>query len=132
MPLSGKDKRNLTLTYITGFLDIINYSLIIPILPYIVDEMNASDMESGILYSGYSLMQLISMHCLPLTILGLLIVGALSDIYGRKLFLILWDNHNKKFLNHILKLVLSLFGSCFGILCLWKEVMDRFPFPSSI
>ena len=62
MPLSGKDKRNLTLTYITGFLDIINYSLIIPILPYIVDEMNASDMESGILYSGYSLMQLVSMH----------------------------------------------------------------------
>lgn len=115
MPLSGKDKRNLTLTYITGFLDIINYSLIIPILPYIVDEMNASDMESGILYSGYSLMQLISTHCLPLTILGLLIAGALSDIYGRKLFLIL-----------------SLFGSCFGILCLWKEVMDRFPFPSPI
>lgn len=64
MPLSGKDSINLTLTYITGFLDIINYSLIIPILPYIVDEMKATDMESGILYSGYSLMQLISTSAL--------------------------------------------------------------------
>lgn len=98
MPLSGKDSRNLTLTYITGFLDVVNYSLIIPILPYIVDEMKATDMESGILYSGYSFMQLISTVCFPLFILGLLIVGALSDIYGRKIFLIL-----------------SLFGSCFGI-----------------
>ena len=60
MPLSGKDSRNLLFTYITGFLDVINYSLIIPILPYIVEEMEASDMESGILYSGYSLMQMIS------------------------------------------------------------------------
>ena len=60
MPLSGKDSRNLLFTYLTGFLDVINYSLIIPILPYIVEEMEASDMESGILYSGYSLMQMIS------------------------------------------------------------------------
>ncbi|CBK21693.2 uncharacterized protein [Blastocystis hominis] len=62
-------------------------------------------MESGILYSSYSLMQLVS----------LLIVGALSDIYGRKLFLIL-----------------SLFGSCFGSLfqALSKNIVQLIIFRS--
>lgn len=60
MQLSKADSSNLFMAYVTVFLDTLNYSLIIPILPFIVEKLGASDMESGILYSGYSFFQLIS------------------------------------------------------------------------
>ena len=37
-----------------------NYALIVPILPYLVDELDSTSMQEGILFSAYSVMQLIS------------------------------------------------------------------------
>ena len=39
-----------------------NNALIVPILPYLVDELNSTSMEEGILFSSYSIFQLISME----------------------------------------------------------------------
>lgn len=61
MTLSKADNINLIMAFVTVFLDNMNHSLIIPILPFIVKELQASDMESGVLYSGYSLFQLLSL-----------------------------------------------------------------------
>ena len=89
----GLSKRNLTiltLAFVTVFLDQMNYALIVPILPFLVKEFNSTALQEALLFSMYSVMQLISNSLL-------LIAGPGSDIYGRKLFLLL-----------------SLFGSCFG------------------
>lgn len=97
MTISKTDNINLIMAFVTVFLDNMNHSLIIPILPFIVEELQASDMESGVLYSGYSLFQLLSLFSPSSWYLGLTIAGAYSDIYGRRIFLLL-----------------SLIGSCVG------------------
>ena len=86
---SSREQTTLVLSYITYFLDMMNYAIIVPILPYLVKELNSTSMEEGLLFSVYSIMQLIS----------LLIMGPCSDFYGRRPFLLL-----------------SLIGSCFGSL----------------
>ncbi len=50
------------MAFITCFLDCMNNALIVPILPYLVDELNSTSMEEGILFSSYSIFQLISME----------------------------------------------------------------------
>ena len=98
----GLSKENLSIIIIafaTIFFDSMNYALIVPILPSLVKELNSTSFQEGILFSSYSIFQLISIFSLwsQLSFLGLMIAGPLSDIYGRKLFLIL-----------------SLIGSCLG------------------
>lgn len=75
------------IAFITVFFDTMNNALIVPVLPFLVTELGSTSMQEGILFSSYSIFQLIS----------LLLMGPLSDIYGRKPFILL-----------------SLFGSCFG------------------
>ena len=96
----GLSKRNMSIiviSFVTVFLDIMNYAIIVPILPAIVKELNSSSILEGILFSSYSIFQMISFCFQKELPLGLLIAGPLSDKYGRKPFLLL-----------------SLFGSCFG------------------
>ena len=45
--------------YGNGF-DVANYALIVPILPFLVKELNSTSMQEGLLFSAYSVMQLIS------------------------------------------------------------------------
>ena len=93
-------KRNITIiifAFITVFFDTMNYALIVPILPYLVKELNSNSFQEGLLFSSYSIFQLISIRHNCFFSIGLLIMGPLSDKYGRKPFLLL-----------------SLFGSCFG------------------
>ena len=60
MPIPKRDKTTLILAFITVFLDTLNHALIVPILPYLVDELDSTSMQAGILFSAYSVMQLIS------------------------------------------------------------------------
>lgn len=96
MGLSKKNLSILIMAFVTVFLDMMNNALIVPILPFLVKEMDSSSFQEGILFSSYSIFQLISIFVVYSS-LGLLIMGPLSDIFGRKPFLLL-----------------SLFGSCFG------------------
>ena len=48
------------MAFVTVFLDMMNYALIVPILPFLVKELNSTSMQEGILFSSYSIMQLIS------------------------------------------------------------------------
>lgn len=97
MAISKKNMTIMIMAFATVFLDTMNYALIVPILPTLVKELDSSSILEGILFSSYSIFQLISFCFQKESPLGLLIAGPLSDKYGRKPFLLL-----------------SLFGSCFG------------------
>ena len=56
------------LALVTVFLDTMNYALIVPILPYLVKELNSTSFEEGILFSSYSIFQLISMYFIHLEV----------------------------------------------------------------
>ena len=60
MAITKREKIILVLAFITVFFDMMNYALIVPILPYLVDELDSTSMQEGILFSAYSVMQLIS------------------------------------------------------------------------
>ena len=55
-----KINANIIMAFVTVFFDMMNNALVTPILPYLVQEMNSTSMEEGILYSSYAVMQLIS------------------------------------------------------------------------
>ena len=55
-----KINTNIIMAFVTVFFDMTNNALVTPILPYLVQEMNSTSMEEGILYSSYAVMQLIS------------------------------------------------------------------------
>ena len=60
MAITKREKTILVLAFITVFFDMMNYALIVPILPYLVKELNSTPMQEGLLFSAYSIMQLIS------------------------------------------------------------------------
>ena len=93
----NNNARNLVLGYITVFLDVLGYSIVVPILPYLSRSLGATAMQEGCLFSGYCLMQMISWCRFGVLFVGLLIMGTGSDHFGRKPFFIL-----------------SLIGSCLG------------------
>ena len=97
MALSRKNITIIIFAFITVFFDTMNYAIIVPILPYLVKEYDSNSFLEGLLFSSYSIFQLISIRHNCFFSIGLLIMGPLSDKYGRKPFLLL-----------------SLFGSCFG------------------
>ena len=60
MAITKREKTILVLAFITVFFDMMNYAIIVPILPYLVKELNSTSMQEGLLFSAYSVMQLIS------------------------------------------------------------------------
>jgi DHA1 family tetracycline resistance protein-like MFS transporter len=56
------------------FIDLLGFSLILPLLPYYAKTFNANQTTTGILIASYALMQLI----------GAPILGRLSDRFGRR------------------------------------------------
>ncbi len=56
------------------FIDLLGFSLILPLLPYYAETFSASQTTTGILIASYALMQLI----------GAPILGRLSDRFGRR------------------------------------------------
>jgi len=61
------------------FIDLLGFSLILPLLPYYAETFKASQTVTGILIASYALMQLI----------GAPILGRLSDRFGRRPVLLL-------------------------------------------
>jgi len=64
----------LIIIYITVFIDLIGFGMVIPILPFYAESLNASPFQIGILFAVYSLMQFLFAPLL----------GRLSDQYGRR------------------------------------------------
>lgn len=74
-----KDKR-LLIIFLTVFIDLVGFGIIIPMNPYLAEHFGASPLEIGLLMSVYSLMQFIFAP----------IWGQLSDRIGRRP-VILWS-----------------------------------------
>jgi multidrug resistance protein len=71
----------LLVIFITVFIDLIGFGIVIPVLPFYVEgtKFNASPSTVGLLFASYSTMQLIFSP----------ILGRLSDKYGRRPILLL-------------------------------------------
>ena len=67
-------KERLIPIFIVVFVDILGFSIILPLLPFYASEINASDASVGPLIASYSLCQFIAAP----------ILGNLSDAYGRR------------------------------------------------
>jgi MFS transporter, DHA1 family, tetracycline resistance protein len=67
-------KERLIPIFIVVFVDILGFSLILPLLPFYARELNASDTLVGPLIASYSLCQFIASP----------ILGNLSDVHGRR------------------------------------------------
>lgn len=67
------DKRLLTI-FAVVFVDLLGFSLILPLLPYYANTFGANDIAIGLLVASYAAAQLI----------GAPLLGRLSDRYGRK------------------------------------------------
>ncbi len=67
-------KKALALIFLTVFIDLIGFGLIIPIMPSYAKELQASDLQVGLLIASYSFMQLLFAP----------FWGRLSDHVGRK------------------------------------------------
>ena len=61
MPLSSEKMKIIVIAYTAVFMDMVNFSIIVPILPYLSMELNATTMQEGILFSSYAVSQLISL-----------------------------------------------------------------------
>ncbi|MGQ9586281.1 MAG: MFS transporter [Anaerolineae bacterium] len=72
-------RRALTLLFLFVFVDVLGFSLILPLLPYYADSFGATPTVVGFLLGANALTQLI----------GAPILGRLSDRYGRRPLLIL-------------------------------------------
>ena len=73
------DNKRLFSIILVVFIDLLGYSLILPLLPYYAKTFNASQTVTGLLLASYSIMQLI----------GSPILGRLSDRFGRRPILLL-------------------------------------------
>ena len=71
-------RRPMILILVFVFVDVLGFSLILPLLPYYAVDFNASSLMVGLLLSANALTQMI----------GAPILGRLSDRYGRKPLLI--------------------------------------------
>lgn len=72
-----KDKRYIPI-FIVVFVDLLGFSIILPLLPYYARHFDATPIEVGLLISSYSICQFIASP----------ILGDLSDRYGRRSILI--------------------------------------------
>ncbi|KAK8797099.1 hypothetical protein WA158_004309 [Blastocystis sp. Blastoise] len=83
----------LIIVYLTVFIDSIGFSFVIPTLPYIIKDLGGSATELGYTASIYALTQAISKESLFILVihcdLGAVALGALSDKFGRRPYLIL-------------------------------------------
>jgi len=70
--------RPLLIIFLTIFVNLIGFGIIIPLLPYYAEQFGASPLTIGLLFAAYSICQLIAAPAL----------GDLSDRWGRRPILI--------------------------------------------
>ena len=68
------NRKSLFSILLVVFIDLLGFSLILPLLPYYAETFNATKFQTGLLIAVYALMQLI----------GAPILGRLSDRFGRR------------------------------------------------
>jgi DHA1 family tetracycline resistance protein-like MFS transporter len=68
------DNKRLFSIILVVFIDLLGFSLILPLLPYYAETFNASEFVTGLLIASYAAMQLI----------GAPILGRMSDRFGRR------------------------------------------------
>jgi DHA1 family tetracycline resistance protein-like MFS transporter len=68
------DNKRLFSILLVVFIDLLGFSLILPLLPYYAETFSATQFQTGLLIAVYALMQLI----------GAPILGRLSDRFGRR------------------------------------------------
>src|SRR4051812_40511888 len=81
----ASQREKLGVIFLTVFIDLLGFGIVIPILPLYAERLHASDLQTGLLLAIYSVMQLFFAP----------IWGRLSDRAGRRPVLLL-----------------SIFGSC--------------------
>lgn len=69
-----KDNKRLTTIFLIVFVDLLGFSLILPLIPFYAAKYGASPFVAGLLVASYALAQLI----------GAPLLGRLSDKYGRR------------------------------------------------
>jgi MFS family permease len=77
--MSGAQRRALAIVFGVVFLDLLGFSIVIPILPFYARAFGGDELAIGALAAVYSLMQFVSAPYL----------GSLSDRYGRRPILVL-------------------------------------------
>src|SRR3712207_5366531 len=60
--------------FVTVFIDLVGFGIVIPILPYYVEQMGGTPFVLGLILTSYSVMQLIFSP----------VLGRLSDRHGRR------------------------------------------------
>ena len=73
------DRSALAVVYVTVFIDLLGFGIILPSLPYYARALGASGFRLGVLFTSYSLAQLV----------GSTVLGRLSDRHGRRPILLL-------------------------------------------
>ena len=61
--MTKQQKRALAIIFITVFMDLVGFGIILPIIPYLGKEFAASDVQIGWLMAVFSLMQFLFHHC---------------------------------------------------------------------
>jgi MFS transporter, DHA1 family, tetracycline resistance protein len=69
-----KNNKKLISIFLIVFIDLLGFSLILPLLPYYAKTFNANGFVTGLLVASYAAMQLV----------GAPLLGRLSDKYGRR------------------------------------------------
>ena len=60
MLFGNRQNSIIVISFTTAFLDMLNHALIVPIIPFLSEEMHATSQQQGLVFSVYSVMQLVS------------------------------------------------------------------------
>ena len=110
----------ITLSFISSFVILTNNAILIPLIPFLCNDMNASDFQRSLIFCVYSIFQLICFYLFFSFILGLLFIGPLTDKFGRRPFLLI------SLLGSCLGLLFQSFSSSISMFIIWRGVTGLF------
>ena len=66
----------MAIAFASVFIDLLGMGIILPVMPFLAIELNATSFDIGLIYAGFAIAQMISTP----------ISGRLSDRFGRRCF----------------------------------------------